>query len=69
MGGSLTCDGCGKAIEEFGFRAYPARVDSGQLVGTDEDGTPIGDGRDLCLDCVKVAHPGTEAKELELAAE
>jgi len=62
----LTCQGCDQPIEEKGWRCYPARIEAGQLVGTepiDEEGRQhrrIGDGADLCCKCVAAPYPERE---------
>ena len=67
----LTCQGCEQPIAEKGWRCYPARIEAGQLVGTepiDEEGRQhrqIGDGVDLCCNCVPVPHPKQEEPEAE----
>ncbi len=56
------CDTCGKPIEGNAWRAYPARVEDGQLFGTalnEETGDhrPIGPAVDLHSGCGPKGHP------------
>lgn len=59
----LLCDGCGKAIKDNGWRAYPAVVDGDHLAGT-KDGAPIGPGVDLHTGCAPKSHP-SEVKDAD----
>jgi len=60
MAKQVICEECETPIAELGWRAYPARVEGGQLVGTiDDDGgmRPLGEPRDICNECGPRSHP------------
>jgi hypothetical protein len=66
------CDECKRPIPELGWRAYPARVEGGALVGSIEDEggmRPIGDPRDLCTECGPCNHPLDPAMAVESEGE
>lgn len=65
----LTCENCGALITDAGWKAMPAVVVNGELVGTRlvdvtaSQHKVVGDPSDLCLACCPIQHPETESAD------
>lgn len=51
------CGSCGETIRDYGWRAFPAVVEDGELVGVTAEGEVVGEGIDLCVTCCPKKHP------------